>query len=65
MDHPKPLSRDQVAHKRLSSSLGFTPETAAVEWLEAVADACADPAVAKAIADAYRRRDTIGWSKQA
>ena len=56
-------TRGQVAVERLAAALGFQPETAADEWLEAVADAAtADPAVAKALAEAYRRRDTIGWA---
>lgn len=57
-------TRAQAAAKRLADALGFAPETAADEWLEAVADAAeASPSVASALAEAYRARDTIGWSR--
>lgn len=66
MPSPSHPSRQQVAAKRLAAALGFAPETAADEWLEACADAAeSSPAVASALADAYRQRDTIGWSKPA
>lgn len=58
------LERRQQALARIEQALGYAPETSAVEWLEAVADACASPEVAKAIHDAYSRRDIIGWSRQ-
>ena len=58
------MSRDKQALARIAKALGYSPEVAAVEWLEAVADACEQsPEVAKAIDAAYRKRDIIGWSR--
>lgn len=58
------LERRQQALARIEQALGYAPETSAVEWVEAVADACASPEVAKAISEAYARHDVIGWSRQ-
>lgn len=58
------LQRRQQALARIEQALGYAPETSAVEWLEAVADACASREVAKAIHEAYAQRDVIGWSRQ-
>jgi hypothetical protein len=57
------MTRQQLALARITQALGYSPEVAADEWLEAVADACVQPEVAQAISDAYRKRDTIGWSR--
>ncbi len=58
------MNRDKLALARIAQALGYSPEVGAVEWLEAVADACEQsPEVAQTISTAYRKRDTIGWSR--
>ena len=50
--------------EQISDALGFSPETAAVEWLETIAAVIAeDPRFAEAVKQEYVARDTIGWSK--
>lgn len=61
---PSKPSRDQIALAKITEALGFQPETAATEWLEAIADVISeDASIASAIRTAYCVRDEIGWGK--